>query len=74
MQSFETALSFSSASSSNTMVKGGGKREERGKWTEETKYVKAAREKVEARVDFLEGRIVPKCYVWVIFSFLYLIF
>ncbi len=29
----------------------------------ESKYVKAAREKVEARVEFLEERVVEKCYL-----------
>jgi ribonuclease MRP protein subunit RMP1 len=35
----------------------------KGKSKSESKYVRTAREKVEARVEFLENWLVPSCYL-----------
>ncbi|PVH85421.1 hypothetical protein DL98DRAFT_568206 [Cadophora sp. DSE1049] len=70
VEALETCLKFSSASSSSSKSKKrkgkdgegstvGGVREGGG----ESKYVRAARETVEERVEFLERWVVPKCFL-----------
>ena len=59
IESLENAERFDVTGTGKSKIGNG-----RGKVNEnESKYVKAAREKVEARVEFLEGRIVEKCYL-----------
>jgi ribonuclease MRP protein subunit RMP1 len=59
IESLETAERFDvTGTGKGKAGKGKGKLD--GK---ESKYVKAAREKVEARVEFLEERVVEKCYL-----------
>ncbi|KAL2067877.1 hypothetical protein VTL71DRAFT_15975 [Oculimacula yallundae] len=67
VETLERVVKFSSTGGEDGKAGRKGRKEEGeredGKGREESKYVLAAREKVEERVEFMEEWVVPKCYL-----------